>query len=159
MRHGTYDVLPGTMSDKTHPAKHRLKHPLKHPVIFFDGVCNLCNAGVNFIIDRDKKRMFRFAALQSETGSAFLRRHNMDEDVFDTFILDEGDAFYTRSDAALRIARRMNGAWPLLYGFIIIPRFLRDAVYRYIAGNRYRWFGRSDQCRVPEPELKELFLP
>lgn len=150
-----YDVLPGTMSDKTHAAKHKLNHP----VIFFDGVCNLCNAGVNFIIDRDKKRRFRFAALQSETGSAFLQRHSMDENTFDTFILDEGDAFYTRSDAALKIARRMTGAWPLLYGFIIIPRFLRDAVYRYIAGNRYRWFGRSDLCRVPEPELKELFLP
>ncbi|MCA1801162.1 MAG: thiol-disulfide oxidoreductase DCC family protein [Rhodothermaceae bacterium] len=143
------------MSDLTHPAK----HPPEHPVIFFDGVCNLCNAAVNFIIDRDKNRMFRFAALQSETGSAFLRRHNMDENSYDTFILDEGDTCYTRSDAALRITRQLDGAWPLLYGFIIIPRFLRDAVYRYIAGNRYRWFGRSEQCRVPTPELKELFLP
>jgi predicted DCC family thiol-disulfide oxidoreductase YuxK len=155
MQGGGYDVDSSTMSELTHPAK----QPPEHPVIFFDGVCNLCNAGVNFIIDRDKNRMFRFAALQSETGSALLRRHNMDENSYDTFILDEGDTCYTRSDAALRIARRMNGAWPLLYGFIIIPRFLRDAVYRYIAGNRYRWFGRSEQCRVPKPELKELFLP
>lgn len=124
----------------------------------FDGVCNLCNASVNFVIDRDSDRYFRYAPLQSDAGQRFLKKHGQSVSDFDSVILDEGDRFFTRSTAALHIARKLDGAWPLLYGFIIIPPFLRNLVYNLIARNRYKWFGRKDECRIPTPELKSLFL-
>lgn len=127
-------------------------------VIMFDGVCNLCNATVNFVIDRDSDRYFRYAALQSEAGQCFLDKHNRSVSDFDSVILQEGDTFYTKSTAALRIARKLDGAWPLLYLFIIVPAFLRNIVYDFIARNRYKWFGRQDECRIPDQELKSLFL-
>ncbi|MCH8558716.1 MAG: thiol-disulfide oxidoreductase DCC family protein [Balneolia bacterium] len=127
-------------------------------VIMFDGVCNLCNASVNFVIDRDSDRYFKYAALQSEAGQRFLDRHNRSVSDFDSVILQEDETFYTKSTAALRIARKLDGAWPLLYGFIIIPPFLRNVVYDLIARNRYKWFGKQDECRIPTPELKSLFL-
>ncbi len=127
-------------------------------VIMFDGVCNLCNASVNFVIDRDSDRYFRYAPLQSDAGQRFLKKHGKSVSDFDSVILDEGDRFFTQSTAALRIARKLDGAWPLLYGFIIIPPFLRNLVYNIIARNRYKWFGRKDECRIPTPELKSLFL-
>lgn len=125
-------------------------------VILFDGVCNLCNASVNFIIDRDKKDHFRFAPLQSEiarelTGSGT-------SEAPESILLVEKGKIYRRSTAALRIARRLSGAWPLLYAFIIVPSPLRDLVYNVVAGNRYRWFGKQDSCRIPTPELKKKFL-
>lgn len=128
-------------------------------VILFDGVCNLCNSSVNFIIDRDKGRVFRFAVLQSGTGREFLEKNNLPAEPADSIMLIENGSWFTRSTAALRIAKKLSGAWPLLYIFIIIPRFVRDAAYNYIAKNRYKWFGRQDRCRVPAPELEELFLP
>ena len=129
-------------------------------VVFFDGVCNLCNGTVQFILDRDKREAFRFAPLQSETAEKMLSGRVLaeDRDALDSVILVEGEKVYERSDAALRIARRLSGPWPVLYAFIIVPRFLRDFVYRFIARNRYRWFGRTEQCRVPTPELRARFL-
>ncbi|MCH8567062.1 MAG: thiol-disulfide oxidoreductase DCC family protein [Balneolales bacterium] len=129
-----------------------------YAIIFFDGVCNLCNASINFVIDRDSKRYFRYAPLQSETGQRFLDKHGKSVSDFDSVILSENGKVYEKSAAALRVARKMDGAWPLLYGFIIIPRFLRDVVYNLIAKNRYRWFGKEESCRMPTPELKQLFL-
>ena len=129
----------------------------KKPVILFDGVCNLCNSSVNFVIDRDPDGIFQFAALQSESASKIMDRHGMGHGL-DTIVLLENDRVYDRSTAALRIARRLNGPWPILYAAIVIPKFLRDAVYRFIARNRYRWFGRSENCRVPTPALKARFL-
>lgn len=127
-------------------------------IILFDGVCNLCNASINFVIDRDKQKYFRYAALQSNTGETYLKKFEMSADVFNSIVLVEGDKFYTRSTAALRIAKKMDGAWPILYAFIIIPPFIRNAVYDYIAKNRYKWFGKEETCRIPTPELKSLFL-
>jgi len=127
-------------------------------VILFDGVCNLCNGAVNFIIDRDKTGKFKFASLQSIYGQEYLANNDFPHDDFESMVFQQGDHVYTRSAAVLKIAQNMSGLWPLLYGFIIIPKFLRDAVYNYIASNRYRFFGKRDHCRVPTPELKAKFL-
>ena len=127
-------------------------------IILFDGVCNLCNSSVQFIIKRDKKNQFLFASLQSRTGQEYLRKFNLPADTFNSFLLVEDDHYYTRSASALRIARSLSGGWPLLYAFIIVPRFIRDAVYNLIAKNRYKWFGKQEACRVPTPDLKKKFL-
>ena len=130
------------------------------PVVFFDGVCNLCNGAVQFILDRDKREQFRFAPLQSEAAERMLVGDlATDREALDSIIVVEDGKVYERSDAALRIARRLGAPWPAAYYlFILVPRFLRDAVYKFIARNRYRWFGRSEQCRVPTPELRARFL-
>ena len=131
---------------------------LTEPLLLFDGVCNLCIWSVRFIVERDPEARFRFLSLQSERGRSFARRCGLEPDVLDTFVLVEGDRCYTQSDAALRVAGRLAGAWPLLSIFRLVPRALRDPVYRFIARNRYRWFGRREQCMVPTPALKERFL-
>src|SRR6185295_2981954 len=123
-------------------------------IILFDGVCNLCNGAVNFVIDHDTKGRFKFAALQSDFGKSVAKRLSWREDVMETFVLLEGDQAFTRSTAALRIARGLGLPWSILYIKIIVPRPIRDWVYDMIARNRYKWFGRRDQCRVPTPELK-----
>lgn len=127
-------------------------------LILFDGVCNFCNASVNFIIRRDPKGVFRFAPLQSEAGKKTLQKFHLSTTDLDTMVLIEGDRFFTRSSAGLRIARRLTGLWPLLFIFIIIPKFLRDAVYNLVARNRYKWWGKRDACMVPTPEVKKRFL-
>ncbi|MFD0940667.1 thiol-disulfide oxidoreductase DCC family protein [Pedobacter boryungensis] len=129
-----------------------------HPVIFFDGVCNLCNGAVQFTIKRDSNNIFRFASLQSEYAAEKIAPFNITPENLDSFILLEDDKVYQRSTAALRVVKKLGGLWPLLYGFIIIPRFIRDAVYNYIAKNRYKWFGKQESCWVPTPDLKEKFL-
>jgi len=130
------------------------------PLVLFDGVCNLCHASVNFIIDRDPTSRFRFASMQSEAGRAALARHGLPTPVGDpeNMVLIEGDRAYDRSTAALRIARMLSGPVKLLWALILVPAFVRDAVYRFVARNRYRWFGKSDQCRVPSPDLRARFL-
>lgn len=130
-------------------------------LVLFDGVCNLCNASVNFVIDRDPSGYFKFASLQSEAARGHLARCGpafTPTDPPASIVLIEGGACYRQSTAALRIARRLRGLWPLLYGFIIVPRPLRDAIYDWIARNRYRWFGRRDTCRIPTPELRDRFV-
>lgn len=124
-------------------------------IILFDGVCNLCNGAVTFIIDRDPEGYFAFAPLQSETGKKLL---GIEETRLESIVLIENGERYSESTAALKIARRLRGAWPLLYGFIVVPRALRDSVYRFVAANRYRLFGKTDSCRLPTPELKKRFL-
>lgn len=129
------------------------------PVVLFDGVCNLCNGAVNFIIDRDPSARFRFAALQSSQAAELLAPlGRVPEAEPNSFILVEDGRLYERSTAALRVARRMGGAWRLFYAFILIPRPIRDAAYRFIAKNRYRWFGKAEACRMPTPELRARFL-
>ena len=129
-------------------------------LVLFDGVCNFCNASVHFIVDRDPARRFRFAALQSAAGAAALRAQGRAPAAGDpdSIVLIEGGRVYERSAAALRIARHLRFPWPLLYAFVVVPRPLRDLVYRLIARNRYRWFGRTEECRVPTPALRERFL-
>ena len=133
-----------------------MKH--KEGILLFDGVCNLCNRSVQFIIKRDPKNYFRFAALQSEQGQLLLEQHGIPPDVIDTIVLVENSKTYTQSTAALRIARKLNRLWFLLYIFIIIPPFIRNPIYRFISRNRYKWFGKKDSCMMPDPELKSRFL-
>ena len=128
------------------------------PVLLFDGVCNLCNASVQWVIVRDKKSVFHFAALQSEAGQDLLRKFGLDQAEFDSVVVIDGDRIYTRSDAALEVAGRLGGVWKLTRIFKIIPRSIRNAVYNWIARNRYRWFGKQEQCMLPRPECKERFL-
>lgn len=127
-------------------------------LILFDGVCNLCSASINFIIDRDPKGYFKFAPLQSEIGEHYRKEFGINEVSLDTIMLIEQGKLYTHSAAPLRIARNMSGAWFLCYGFMLVPRFIRDAVYKFVARNRYRWFGKQEACRIPTPELKARFL-
>ena len=127
-------------------------------IILFDGVCNLCNGAVTFVIKRDKKNIFKFAALQSEAGVALLSKFKIDTSKIDSIILVDGNKFYSKSAAALHIAKHLSGSYPLLYGFMILPKFLRNAVYDYIAKNRYKWFGKKESCMIPSPELAEKFL-
>lgn len=129
-------------------------------IILFDGVCNLCNNSVQFVIKRDKKDIFRFAALQSDPGQQLLKERGIDPEETDSIVLIEPDmAYYTRSQAAIEIASELGGGWPLLRIFEhILPRTLRDGLYNFIARNRYKWFGKKDQCMIPTPELKAKFL-
>ncbi|TDJ53248.1 MAG: thiol-disulfide oxidoreductase DCC family protein [Ignavibacteria bacterium] len=129
-----------------------------HHIILFDGVCNFCNYWVNFIIDRDKDDIFRFAALQSEAGQKLLNKFNLKAEDFNTFILIEGEIYFTKSTAALMIARKLNFPFKVLYYFIFIPKFLRDLIYSLIATNRYKFFGKRDICRIPSENEKEKFL-
>ncbi len=130
----------------------------EHPIVLFDGVCNLCNRSVQFIIERDPEGRFRFASLQSGLGEELQTRLGIDSRGIDSILLVEGDRWYKESDAALRIARGMSGAWRLLWALRFLPRFLRDGAYRLIARNRYRWFGRQETCWLPTPELRGRFL-
>jgi predicted DCC family thiol-disulfide oxidoreductase YuxK len=129
-------------------------------VVLFDGVCNLCNRGVNFLIDRDPGGELRFAALQSMAAADVLRSlgHALPAPEPDTILLVEGGRVYERSTAALRIARHLAGGWRLLAVFALVPRPLRDLVYRWIAAHRYAWFGKASACRVTTPELQARFL-
>jgi len=140
------------------PASGRPNHSSPHAIVFFDGVCNLCNGAVNFIIDRDPDAYFRFAPLQSDAADQMLSHTDAADADLSIIVLLEGGTMYTRSTAALRIARHLSGPWPLLSAFLVVPCPLRDAVYDWVAANRYRWFGRRDQCRVPTPVLKARFL-
>jgi predicted DCC family thiol-disulfide oxidoreductase YuxK len=132
-----------------------------HPIVLFDGVCNFCNGSVNFIIRRDRSKIFRFAPLQSEAGAKILRQFGQfgsPQDWLETIVLVEDGSCYTRSTAALRIVRRLGGPWRILYAFSVIPAAARDPIYDLIARNRYRWFGRKDACMIPTPEIREQFL-
>lgn len=126
-------------------------------IVLFDGVCNFCDSSVNFIIARDREAYFKFAPLQSAAGQELRAKYDLDESI-DSIILIEGDAAYTQSTAALRIVRRLSGLWRLLYGFIIVPKPIRDFFYRLFARNRYRLFGKKDVCMVPTPDVRARFL-
>ena len=129
--------------------------------ILFDGVCNFCNAAINFIIDRDRTRRFVFAPLQSAVGRDLLQQHDYPTDTgtdLRSVVLIKEGRVYEKSDAALEIARHLGSGWPLLYAGKIIPRLLRDGLYDWIARNRYRWFGKQEACRLPTPALRQRFL-
>ncbi len=127
-------------------------------VILFDGVCNLCNSSINFIIDHDKNNIFKFASLQSEAGQKLLNKFKLENNDFDSIVLIENDKYYMRSNAVLRIVRSFPGLWKMLYAFIIVPSPIRDFLYNMIADNRYKWFGKKKQCMVPTPEVRGRFL-
>lgn len=128
------------------------------PVLLFDGVCNLCNASVQWVLLRDQKAVFQFSALQSETGQTLLQKWGRSTEDFDSVVLIDGERLWEQSDVPLEIVRRLGGGWKLLYVFKIVPRFLRDSIYRIIARNRYRWFGKQASCMLPRPEWKGRFI-
>ncbi|MBO3283711.1 thiol-disulfide oxidoreductase DCC family protein [Paenibacillus sp. FSL M8-0228] len=131
-----------------------------YSIVLVDGVCHFCQGAVRFIIKRDPKGKFHFGSLQSEAGQELLRAGGLSADQLDTFVLIEDGTYYTRSTAALRIAKRLRFPYPLAYGFILVPRFVRNAVYNWVARNRYRWFGKDeeDQCLIPPPEIRQRFF-
>ncbi len=127
-------------------------------IVLFDGVCNLCNGSVQFLLRRDRRRRFRFAALQSAAGQALLGEYGLPTQSLPTIVVLEGGRARVRSDAALHLARRLPWPWPALAVFRILPRPLRDALYTFVARHRYRWFGRTESCMLPTPDVADRFL-
>ena len=127
-------------------------------LILFDGLCNFCNGAVNFVIERDKAGYFKFAPLQSSIGEDTRDEYGIDESSTDSIVLVEDGRAYTNSSAALKVARRLDGLWPVFYALIIIPRPLRDLEYKLFAKYRYKLFGRQDACIIPTPEVRARFL-
>ena len=134
-------------------------YPKGIKIIVFDGVCNLCNSAIQFVIKRDKKRQFRYTSLQSDLGKELLAERNIDPNKIDSIILIEPEiAYYYKSSAALQISKGLKGAYPFMSIFLIIPSFIRVGVYDFIAKNRYKWFGKKESCMIPTQEQLELFL-
>jgi predicted DCC family thiol-disulfide oxidoreductase YuxK len=127
-------------------------------ILLFDGVCNFCNASVNWIIQRNKRRRFRFAALQSAAGERLQREHGLDPHQLDTMVLVENGRAYLRSTAGLNTMRDLGFPYSLAYAFIVVPRPIRDFVYTAFANRRYGWFGKQDECMIPTPEIRDRFL-
>lgn len=133
--------------------------PPNKKIILFDGVCNLCNSSVQFVIKHDKKDVFRFVALQSDLGQEILEHIGINPKNIDSIILYEpGVAYYYKSKAALEIAKNLGGFWHFGTIFKIIPTGIRDQLYDYIAKNRYKWYGKKESCMIPTAELKSKFL-
>lgn len=127
-------------------------------IILFDGVCNLCSGSVQFIIKRDREKSFQFASLQSAFGQNQLDKFSLNKSGLHSIILIRGERFFQRSDAALEISKRLGTGWSLLYGLKIIPRFIRDGVYNWISNNRYRFFGKKEECWIPDSNTKDRFI-
>lgn len=127
-------------------------------IVFFDGVCNLCNGTVDFLVSRDRKHQLRYASLQSEIGQRMLTVFGLPTTEFGSFIFLDQGRLHMRSAGAIRVAMRLGGLWTLMGVFLVVPPVLRDAVYDWVARNRYRWFGKRDTCRLPTPEERILFL-
>jgi predicted DCC family thiol-disulfide oxidoreductase YuxK len=125
--------------------------------ILFDGVCNLCNGFVQFVIKRDMEERYHFMSLTSEKAEILLKQYKYKGEKLSSVILLENDKIFTKSGAALRIFKKLNGFWPLLYVFMIVPSFVRNFVYDIIANNRYRWFGKRDSCMMPDASLLKRF--
>ena len=129
-----------------------------HPIILFDGVCNFCNSAVNFTLKRNTKAEIRFAPMQSEAGQKLLQQYNLPADDMESFVFIENGVAYKQSTAALKVCRHLRGLWPICYVFMIVPKFIRDGIYNWIAKNRYKWFGVQQACMIPTPEVRARFL-
>ncbi|MEZ5002602.1 MAG: thiol-disulfide oxidoreductase DCC family protein [Chitinophagales bacterium] len=127
-------------------------------IILFDGVCNLCNASIQFIIKRDEKNLFKFASLQSDVGKSLLAQHHIDGTKMDSVVYIENGKAFTESTAAIRVAGYLGFPWNLLQVFLILPSMIRNVVYQWIARNRYKWFGKQDSCMLPDASLEARFL-
>lgn len=133
-------------------------------VILFDGVCNLCNASVQFILRRDTRRLFQFASMQSEAGQRLLQQVGLSSTDMDTFVVVEqaedgsSSRIYTRSEAAIQVVSKLRQPWPLVRLVWWVPRPIRDGLYSWVSRNRYRWFGKRQTCMVPTPDIRERFL-
>ncbi|QEE50626.1 DUF393 domain-containing protein [Flavobacterium alkalisoli] len=133
--------------------------PRDKKIILFDGVCNLCDSTVQFIIKLDKKDIFRFVALQSDLGEEIVNHIGIDRTKTDSIILYEpGTAYYYKAEAAIKIAAQLGGLFTLMNIFTILPKSVSNSVYDYIAKNRYKWYGKKDECMIPTPEMKTKFL-
>jgi predicted DCC family thiol-disulfide oxidoreductase YuxK len=128
-------------------------------ILLFDGHCSLCNASVDFVLNRDTNKNLRFAAMQSPAGQRVLKHFDYPSTYLDSLILVEKGKVYLGSTAALRVARQLRRGWPLLYPLIILPKGFRDSIYQWIGANRYAWFGRRESCRMPTPSERARFLP
>jgi predicted DCC family thiol-disulfide oxidoreductase YuxK len=131
---------------------------IDHPVILFDGVCNFCNASINFIIQHDKKKVFRFAPLQSQAGQKLLQHYHLPTENFGSFLLIEKGIVYQKSTAALKVYSKLSWFWKWTQLGWLAPKFFRDAVYDLIARNRYKWFGKKETCMVPSSDVRNRFL-
>lgn len=127
-------------------------------IILFDGICNMCNAYVHFIIKRDPRFYFKFASLQSQKGKELLKQYNLTGRTFDSIVLIENGRAYTHSSVPLRVVKQLHFFWPLLFIFILVPPFFRNAIYRLVAKNRYQWFGKKATCMLPTSNIKSRFL-
>ena len=127
-------------------------------IILFDGVCNFCDGAVNFTIKRDKNKQIKFAALQSDIGKQLSKEYGLPENYMNSFLFIENGKMYSKSTAALKVCRHLKGLWPLCYGLIIVPSFIRNGIYDLIAKNRYKWFGQKEECMIPTPEVRARFL-
>ena len=150
--HGQVTVSLGIPGSTQHQSIFRA------PVILFDGVCNLCNGAVQYVIKHDPGGTFRFASLQSEAGQQLLKTHGLQQTDFNSFVLIENDTVFTKSAAAFMVAKKLNGPVKWLHGFIFVPSFIRDRIYNLIARNRYKWFGKKDSCMTPTPAVESRFL-
>lgn len=126
-------------------------------LVLFDGECHFCDSSVQFIIKRDKKALFSFASLQSEMGQDIRKRHRVPADLDSLLVVTDGKC-YTRSAAALKICKHLDGGWKFLYILILVPRPIRDFFYQIVARNRYKWFGKKESCTLPSPEVRKRFL-
>jgi predicted DCC family thiol-disulfide oxidoreductase YuxK len=126
--------------------------------ILFDGVCNFCNNAVNFVIKRDKKGIVKFAPLQSDVGLQLLKQYNLPTDDMKSFVFIDDGVAYTQSTAAIKVCKYLSGAWPLFKVFMIVPKFIRDGLYNWVAKNRYKWFGQKETCMIPTPDVSVRFL-
>ena len=126
-----------------------------NPIIAFDGVCNLCNGFIQWLIKRDKKKQFRYTTLQSKVGELLVKNMDVEED---SVVLVYKEKIYTLSDVGLKCMQILGGGWNLVYSLIFLPKKLRDFVYKWIARNRYKWFGKSEVCMIPDPSIKALFI-
>jgi predicted DCC family thiol-disulfide oxidoreductase YuxK len=137
----------------------RLQYPAVDRVVVYDGVCVLCSRWVHFVLRHDRQRLYKFAAMQTPTGRSLLVRHAIDPDDPMSFLLLEAGRGYTDTEAILRMLRSFGGTWRALAAVVgLVPRSLRDPLYRWIARNRYRWFGRRDACMVPSEDIADRFL-
>jgi predicted DCC family thiol-disulfide oxidoreductase YuxK len=127
-------------------------------IVLFDGICNLCNGLVRFIIKKDRSGKLKFALLQSEVGQQWLMKFGLAKNEFESFVLIQGDKYYLKSAAALKMLRELGGVWKAFYVFMLVPRPVRDFMYDLIAKSRYKVFGKRDVCMIPTPELQERFL-
>ena len=127
-------------------------------IILFDGVCNLCEDVVQFVFKHDRRNCFHFAALQSQAGQELLEQHGLPTDTFDSFVVLQGGKMWQQSDAALQVVRHLGPPWSWLTLFSVLPKPLRDAIYDFIAKNRYRWFGKKQACLLPSPDMQDRFL-
>ena len=131
---------------------------VENKIVLFDGGCHLCQWSIQFIISHDPQGYFHFASLQSEIGKELLKSNGLSKQYVSSVVLIENEQIHTGSTAVLRIAKQLTFPWRMLYGFMIVPRFIREPIYKYIAKNRYRWFGKDEVCFMLTQELKSRFL-